>query len=299
MAEVGASADSPPIEGITWLASFPKSGNTWTRVLLSNLIAPDGVDDDNFASLAGSISSNRSAFDAITGLPSSDLTDDEIDLLRPDYYRENAKVAAQRLFVKVHDGYHDNGAGDPIFPADCSFGAIYLVRHPFDVAVSYASHQGHTNYDKVVKQLNNADHIMAGGGKSQLRQRTLGWSGHYLSWHRQEDIPVLTVRYEDMLADTAACLKRMAEFLGLPEADEDVAIAHAVEESQFDKLQAKEARSGFRERPEKTERFFRAGRAGDGWNILSEEQREMLYTANRDVMEELNYTPEKAGREQA
>ncbi|KLI63328.1 sulfotransferase domain-containing protein [Aurantiacibacter marinus] len=283
-------ADAAP-DGITWLASFPKSGNTWTRILLSNLIAPDGVDDEHFASLSGSISSNRAGFDTITGLPSSDLTDDEIDLLRPACYRENAKLAQQRLFVKVHDGYHDNGNGDAIFPGDCSFGAIYLVRHPFDVAVSYANHQGHDNFDKIVKQMNNLDHIMAGGSKNQLRQRTLGWSGHYLSWHRQDAIPMLTVRYEDMLADTAACLKRMATFLRLPEKDDDAAIAHAVAESQFEKLRAKEDRSGFRERPEKTERFFRAGRAGDGWEMLNNEQREALCNANRDVMEELGYTP--------
>jgi len=291
MADAEEQARSQGAHAITWLASFPKSGNTWTRVLLSNLIADDALDEDTFASLPGSISSNRVAFDAITGLPSSDLTDDEIDVLRPDYYRETSNHAAQRLYVKVHDGYHDNVAGEPIFPGDCSFGTIYLVRHPFDVAVSYASHQGHQDFDKIVTQLNNPDHIMAGGGKNQLRQRTLGWSGHYLSWHGQDAIPVLTVRYEDMLADTAACLKRMAAFLDLPQRHDDAAIAHAVEESRFDKLQAKEDKAGFRERPEKTERFFRAGRAGDGWEMLTDEQRERLYTANRGVMEELDYTP--------
>lgn len=285
-----AMAEQAPL-GISWLASFPKSGNTWTRILLSNLIASDLIDDDNFAALPGSISSNRAGFDAVTGLPSSDLTDDEIDLLRPEYYREQQKEAATRLFVKVHDGYHDNGNGEPLFPADCSYGAILLVRHPFDVAVSYANHQGHDDYDKIVKQLNNPDHIMAGGGKSQLRQRTLGWRGHILSWQRQDEIPVLTVRYEDMLDDTASCLKRMAQFLKLDEKDDDVAIARAVEESRFEKLRAKEDEHGFRERPEKTGRFFRAGRAGDGWKLLSDAQRDALVEYNHDVMEELGYLP--------
>ena len=294
MAEQDVCSETGTYPGISWLASYPKSGNTWTRILLSNLIASDRIDDDNFASLAGSISSDRSSFDAITGLPSSDLTDDEIDLLRPDLYRERQKRAGQRLFVKVHDGYHANIAGHPIFPADCSFGAIYLVRHPFDVAVSYANHQGHTNFDKIVKQLNDPKHIMAGGSKGQLRQRTLGWSGHYLSWHRQDVIPVLTIRYEDMLENTAACLRRMAEFLYLGEKDDEEAIAESVEQSRFEKLQAKEDKSGFRERPEKTDRFFRSGRAGDGWEVLNDEQRERLYTANRDVMEELDYKPEQA-----
>lgn len=291
MAEDSNPHDKGEVPGITWLTSYPKSGNTWTRILLSNLTTPDKIDEDNFAPLAGAISSDRRSFDAITGLPSSDLTDDEIDLFRPALYRERHKAYWERLFIKVHDGYHLNTAGDPLFPADCSFGALYLVRHPYDVAVSYANHQGRKSFDKAIKQMNDPEHVMAGGPKSQIRQRTLGWRGHYLSWARQTEIPILIVRYEDMLEDTFACLKRMATFLDLAEKGDDAAIAHAVEESRFDKLRAKEARSGFRERPEKTERFFRAGRAGDGWKMLSEEQREVLYKANRDVMEELNYTP--------
>ncbi|MBH5323161.1 sulfotransferase domain-containing protein [Aurantiacibacter sediminis] len=288
MTEASDTLDKP---GITWLASYPKSGNTWTRILLSNLIAPDDITDDNFAPLHGSISSNRVGLDAVSGLPSSDLTDDEIDLLRPDYYRELARTGDERQFVKVHDAYHGNGAGKPLFPADCSLGAIYLVRHPFDVAVSYASHQGHQDFAKTINHMANPAHIMAGGSKGQLRQKLLTWSEHYLTWHRQDQIPVLTIRYEDMLADTAACLTRMGRFLKLPEADDKQAIARAVEESRFEKLRAKEDEHGFRERPEKTERFFRAGRAGDGWDLLDDELRERLYTAHRDVMEELGYKP--------
>lgn len=280
------------LPGITWLTSFPKSGNTWTRVLLSNLIAADNVDDDSFAALHGSISSNRANFDAATGLPSSDMTADEIDLLRPAFYRSQAMNAQVRQFVKVHDGLHENGDGEPLFPADCSFGAVHLVRHPFDVAVSYANHQGHDDFDRIVRHMNDPDHVMAGGGKSQLRQRTLGWKGHYLSWTRQTAIPVLTVRYEDMLADTAASLTRIARFLQLPEAEDAKAIARAVEASRFEKLRAKEDRVGFRERPENTGRFFRAGRAGDGWTILSADQRQALYEYNRDVMDELHYSPD-------
>ncbi|KLE36006.1 hypothetical protein AAW00_00920 [Aurantiacibacter luteus] len=280
---------SRPDRNLVWLTSFPKSGNTWTRVLLSNLTAREGIDNDRFVSIAGSISSNRAAFDQASGLPSSDLTDDEIDLLRPGFYRAQSRDALVRIFVKVHDGYHDSGNGEPLFPADCSAGAIYLVRHPFDVAVSYANHQGHTDYDRIVRQLNDPAHIMAGGSKAQLRQRTLGWRGHYLSWQRQDEIPVLTVRYEDMLADTAGELRRMAQFLDLPEAGDDALIAEAVAESSFERLRAKEDEHGFRERPEATGRFFRAGRAGDGWNVLSAAQRQALLDVNGDVMEELGY----------
>jgi hypothetical protein len=90
---------------ICWLASYPKSGNTWTRILLSNLLRDDEQDDvDNLSiDLVGSIASNRIRFDALTGLPSSDMTDDEIDLLRPAANRAIAIDSEKLLYTKVHD----------------------------------------------------------------------------------------------------------------------------------------------------------------------------------------------------
>ncbi|MEL7444630.1 MAG: sulfotransferase domain-containing protein [Pseudomonadota bacterium] len=277
--------------GICWLASFPKSGNTWTRILLSNLTAPDDLEQDAFVSLNGSISSNRPSFDSIAGLPSSDLTDDEIDLLRPEIYREMARTASKQLFTKVHDAFHLNTYGESIFPKDCSKGAIYLVRHPYDVAVSYAKHQGHSSFDKIIKQMNNTDHAMAGGNKSQLRQITSGWSGHFLSWHEQDAMPVLTLRYEDMLEDTKACLLRMIDFLGLGTEYTDAEVTYAVEASRFEKLQQREAKIGFRERPERAESFFRSGRSGEGREVLTRSQRDAIATTHKLVMDRLGYEP--------
>lgn len=278
-------------QSICWLASFPKSGNTWTRILLSNLLAPDRVSETAFTGLTGSISSNRPAFDNITGLPSSDMSDDEIDLLRPGYYREQAKHASEPLFVKVHDACHPNNSGEPIFPSDCSKGAIYLVRHPFDVAVSYAHHQGHQDYDRVVRQMNDPAHKMAGGNASQLRQLTMGWSGHFSSWHDQTAIPVLTIRYEDMLANAVQCLAQMAEFIGRGSDFSTADLERAAEASSFERLRQKEGEIGFRERPEKATRFFRSGRAGEGKEVLSAAQQEALVLANSEIMDRLGYEP--------
>ena len=290
MAAMARSPIADAAQKICWLASFPKSGNTWTRILLSNLLnRKDEVEEEGVSiNLAGSISSNRVQFDNLTWLASSDLTDDEIDLLRPDAYRAIADQAEVQLYTKVHDAYHRNGNGDHIFPADCSYGAIYLVRHPYDVAISYAYHQGHQDFAKIVDQMVSENHDMAGGKKTQLRQRTMGWGGHYRSWHEQHEIPLLTVRYEDMIADTAACLESMVDFLRLDEITRDK-IEHAVSESSFEKLQAKEEKAGFGERAEKAQRFFRSGRAGEGEERLDPELKKILREANSDLMEELGY----------
>lgn len=283
----------PKISGsqkICWLASFPKSGNTWTRLLLYNLLNNKTVaDEDSPINALGSISSNRPQFDNLTGLTSSDLTDDEVDILRPDAYRMIADNASDLLFIKVHDAYHCNFESKPVFPSDCSFGAIYLVRNPLDVVVSYAHHQGHENFEKVTNQLNAADHEMAGGHQSQLRQKTFGWAGHYQSWHQQNAIPVLTIRYEDMIANTAACLTRIAAFIGLNDPKLSSLIENAVEQSSFKKMQEREDLYGFRERPEKSKRFFRSGRTGEGAESLPADIQRKLVGFNLPLMKELGY----------
>jgi hypothetical protein len=259
--------------------------------LLSNLLAADTIGENEFVSLDGLFSSNRPIFDSITGLSSSDMTDEEIDLLRPDYYRRQTAATNRQLFVKVHEGYYRNADGEPILPADCSNGAIYLVRHPYDVAVSYAHHQGHDNFDLIIDQMNAADHALSSLGGMQLRQRTLGWQGHFRSWQDQEAIPVITIRYEDMLADTAASLHRMATFLDLSEKDDRPAILRAVEASRFEHLRNKEERVGFRERHAKSKNFFRAGTSGDGMRVLTAAQRERIYDCNGTLMDALGYLP--------
>jgi aryl sulfotransferase len=67
-----------------WLASYPKSGNTWFRMLAANLSAQNGkpVDINNLPERGG-IASARGPFDYLSPLDSSLLTHDEIDCLRP------------------------------------------------------------------------------------------------------------------------------------------------------------------------------------------------------------------------
>lgn len=275
---------------LIWIASFPKSGNTWTRVLFGNFLADGhGTAPEGIATV-GNIAANRLVFDETIGIPSSDLTADEIDLLRAEPYRRIARAAGAPTFIKVHDALQRDCAGDWILPPECSRGAILLVRHPFDVALSFAHHIGDATPERAVDKLCDPGHVMAGDGNRQMHQRTLGWSGHYLSWTRQHAIPVLVVRYEDMIADAAAQFRRMIEFLGLPGADDSGRIARAVELSRFERLQSIEARDGFDEIAVNAERFFRSGRTGEGIERLPAALRARIAAENAPVMAELGYS---------
>ena len=163
---------------IIWLASFPKSGNTWFRVFLTNLTS----DQNEPASINNlertPIASARGIFDTLTGLEASDLTFDEIDHLRPEIYQQISDDAEETIFMKVHDAYTLTSIKTPLFPATASQGAIYFLRNPLDVAVSYAHHSDCT-YDQSIAWMGDQSHSFCGKPKrlhNQLRQKLLSWS---------------------------------------------------------------------------------------------------------------------------
>jgi aryl sulfotransferase len=91
------------MSGFYWLASYPKSGNTWVRLFLESL-SLGGLDVDiNKLSLEHDHCASRHAFDWILDISSTDLTDSEIACLRPRLYELEAQKAKQPVISKVHD----------------------------------------------------------------------------------------------------------------------------------------------------------------------------------------------------
>jgi hypothetical protein len=78
------------VKRIVWLASYPKSGNTWLLIMLTNLARKDAPVDVN-ALASGGVASDRTTFDRLTLVESGLLTHDECDLLRPRVYEARAR----------------------------------------------------------------------------------------------------------------------------------------------------------------------------------------------------------------
>src|SRR5579862_461871 len=102
--------------GIWWLASYPKSGNTWLRAVIATLVAARPPDINGLGAIGGN-SSNRSAFDDALGLDSSDLSFEQVVNLRPRAYEIWAAEAVRPTYCKAHDAFHLTPAGEPLFPA--------------------------------------------------------------------------------------------------------------------------------------------------------------------------------------
>ena len=279
-------------KNIIWLASYPKSGNTWFRVFLTNLLY-ESDKPANINDLAEtSISSSRKIFDEYTGLSSSDLTFDEIDRMRPDVYRMQSEELEGLLFKKAHDKYYyvDN---QPIFPPDISKRAIYFVRNPLDVLVSFAYHSAKP-VSKMIESLNNTDYAFCDKNdklQNQLRQLLGSWSDHVKSWTEQIEIPVHVVRYEDMINDTLKYFKSAVEFIGLEKSEDQV--KQALGKSDFSVLSAQELKEGFREKMIKSKSFFRKGQIGDWKNHLSEKEAGLIIDQHKETMLKFGYLDKK------
>jgi hypothetical protein len=285
-----------PEAGIVWLASYPKSGNTWFRIFLANYLedrdTPVSINAlGQGAPLTRGIASARNLFPEMLGVDAGDFTHEEYDCMRPEVYRLLARRAPERPYIKVHDANVRTADGEPLLPPEATAGAIYFVRNPLDVAVSFANHSGHS-LDRTIEHMANAGHSFCSavrGLPNQLRQRLLTWSGHVTSWIDDAHFPVHVMRYEDMLASPVETFGRALRALGLPGDEER--LARAIAFSRFDELRRQEtaAADGFCDAPPNVEHFFYQGRAGAWRDHLSEGQVRRVIGAHEHVMRRFGY----------
>lgn len=279
-----------PRKGITWLASYPKSGNTWFRIFLKNLMA--GADEP--AKLQGigcSIASARAVFDNIAGIDSSEMSHDEIDWYRPRVYEQLVAENDQfPMFMKTHDAWSLLPGGQPVLSAKATVGAIYFVRNPLDVAVSFAYHSGHEDFDQTIAQMGSREtgHFCHGNRRlaNQLRQLMFGWSGHVESW-MQSDANVHVMRYEDMKADPLKTFSEAVSFAGLEKTEEE--IDAALDKARFENLQKMEQEDGFREKTVGSNAFFRKGKVGSWREKLNGKQVQKIIDDHGTLMRQLGY----------
>ncbi|MGX1096937.1 sulfotransferase domain-containing protein [Amorphus sp. MBR-141] len=269
-------ASIPP--GLVWLASYPKSGNTWMRVLLANLLAgadtPRNINDlSDDESLVG-----RWRFSDDT-LVDPDLLDPcELKPMRRAQCDFVAGHLASPFVCKTHDRF------DAMVLGHRARRALYLVRDPRDVAISLAHHAS-MPLDRAIGQMMDA--TSRSSGPLQLRYPVGDWGGHVSGWATQDLVPTTVVRYEDLHADAASSLTRIVAFLGGQAGAAE--IGRAVAHSSLAELQRQEASSGFQESLPGQRRFFRSGRIGEWREVMTAAQVEAIESRFAPVMERWGY----------
>lgn len=280
------------------IASYPKSGNTWTRAFFDALL----FDQVDINGLSTTIASDRDLIERCLGIETSELSADEIELLRPLAYRQLSddihveaarnnkcvKSKALPFLLKAHDAYHLCKNNKPLFPSSAIAGAIVIVRNPLDIAVSYANH-ANTSIDKAIDSLCSELFTFSPSrlnARHQVRERLGLWSSHTQSW-LAADLPKLIIRYEDMVENACAEFSRMTDFLGMNTGS--VEIQNALEASSFEALSKQERDKGFREKAPKVKRFFNNGKVGAWQASLSKAQIKKVINANAESMINMGY----------
>ncbi|MCZ6617779.1 MAG: sulfotransferase domain-containing protein [Gammaproteobacteria bacterium] len=272
---------------IIWLASYPKSGNTWMRAFLHNLLLnqkePVSINDVTRFCFGEAAAVHFNRFDR---RPLSQLTDQEIAQLRPKVHELLTRAYPDSVFVKTHN-YLGDHEGVPLITMRHTAGAIYMVRNPLDVAISFSHHFG-LELTEAIEQL--AHPGIGTATTDRNAQQVYGsWSLNVKSWTQQQFPTLHVVRYEDMTGQPIKTFSGVAGFLGLSPPRER--LDRAIANSSFEVLKAQEEETGFTERTEHS-RFFRQGRIEQWKEVLSEDQVGKIVSDHREQMERFGYVPE-------
>ena len=230
---------------IVWIASFPKSGNTWLRAFLCSYLYMN-PEDNNF---------DFDLFKNILRFPSSKQYEDIG--IKPKNFEDVAKnwIAVQEKinsnkkinFLKTHNasGGLENS---PFTNKKNTLGAIYLVRDPRDVLVSYSRHL-ELSIDKTLELVLEDDHK---GWLNENKKDVLGeirgsWAQNYNSWKNYYLTEKIIIRYEDLIKDPFNSFSNIIRYLnklfGLEINDEK--IKKCIEITDFNKLKNLEMKTGF------------------------------------------------------
>jgi len=282
---------------IIWLASYPKSGNTWVRSFLTSLL----YNKKNEANLKDLVNIQqyplRSHF---TNLVSKidDLSELSSNwILSQKIINQDKKIKffkTHHALCKFKNSYFTNG--------EVSLGVIHIVRDPRNVISSILYHYSKKNYEEAKDFL--FDERKAIGKRFDPNDPEVNrniftvlssWKNHYTSW-KQFKKNYLLIKYEDLLSNPKDEFYNLSNYLSklLSIEFENNKINHAIKSNSFENLKKLEKEGGFEEAVSDKEtggkkEFFNLGPANDWSKLLSSELRESIEREFEVEMRELGY----------
>jgi len=281
---------------IIWLASYPKSGNTWVRHFLASLIysnqGKNGLDKLGFILQYP----KKDQFERLV----SDLND--FNQIRKNWIRSQNIINSDNK-IKIFKTHHSLSTlnEDNFTNEENTLGAIYIVRDPRNVISSILYHFNLTNIEEALNFLKDEKKFIGNlKNKTNYPLLTLigSWKSNYNSWkHIGKNF--LLVKYEDLILNPNNEFKRIAnhisKLINIKFSEEQ--IKQSVEESSFKNLSNLEDKNGFVESIKSSEnkkkKFFNLGPKNNWKEILEKKYVKEIENSFNSEMKELGYILEK------
>jgi len=273
---------------IFWIASYPKSGNTWMRAIIASLFfTNDGVFKFELFKKVRNFEreENYTFVKSINNKDYQNLSNIKII----SKYRQEAQKKAEIFdgnfaFYKTHsanivaDNYRYTSE-------ETTLGLIYMIRDPRDIAISYGHHKD-VNLKTIINLITNESAIY----DSKHPYFLSSWNHHYNSWINLQ-VPKLIIKYEDLLINTEKILHDIVNFFyniyKIKFSNIEIKTKNILNSTNFKKLQDYENKFGFIEA--RNGKFFRKGKAMQWEKKLSKKQRDQIEKEFMTTMKILGY----------
>ena len=282
---------------IFWIASYPKSGNTWLRALISSYYyTEDGVYHQSIIKKIGQFPEKRH-------FKNFDYNKDIVTDTSKFWIKAQEKINQDKKlrFFKTHNAF--GALNDNQFTDDKnSIGVIYIVRDARNVISSIKNHYELNNEQALTWMLNKNNYIydvnnFENDGYSDF-QFISSWNVNYKSWKVQKKIPIKIIKYEDLLNQTFVVFKDIVEFINKSnQTNEKINInklKNSVNSTFFDKHKKNEEINGISEsitsKNKKTKiPFFYLGPKNNWEKILDKKIQIKISDAFKTEFNELGY----------
>ena len=274
---------------IIWIASYPKSGNTWVRSLISSYY----------------FSRNEFDFSYLKNIPNFSID----DFISKDVnIKNNLDVAKQwlnvqkiinsnykkTLFFKTHNACATINKN--LFTnSDNTAGCIYIVRDPRNIITSYKNFEK-KSYEEILNHMKNKEAFLFSEKKTGFKSFEFigSWADNYNSWfHNKLGIPICLIKYEDLVKDTLGEFRKIIDFIANVQNIKNYSFNNekaerGVGDSSFENLSKMEQDGGFNE-ARYDQKFFNMGEKNNWQKLLPVSIKENIEKSFYSEIKELNY----------